>query len=84
VAESLLEMGWSIRFHPAALFTAKGQPIDCLGLSMGPDGISGFPSREAAVAWILRYLDARIVDTGADLSALAPTCFVELTEDSHG
>ena len=68
-------MVWSIRI--SAPVGTKECPIDCMGLSIGPSGISGFASREAAVAWVLRYLDARIVDTAAELSAAEPTCFVE-------
>jgi hypothetical protein len=80
---------WNIRLSGPKPVGFKDQPVECLGLSMGQHangtkGIWGFSSREAAVAWVLRYLDARIVDTAADLSFVEPTCFIELVEDSHG
>ena len=34
-------------------------------------------TREAAVAWALRYIDARIVDSAEDLTAGAPTVYIE-------
>jgi len=36
-----------------------------------------FDTREAAVAWVLHYLDARIVKNASDLSTLEPTCFIQ-------
>lgn len=77
-------MTWNIRLTGPKPVGFKDQPVECLGLSMGVRGIWGFSSREAAVAWVLRYLDARIVYTAADLSFVEPTCFIELVEDSRG
>lgn len=36
-----------------------------------------FGSREVAVAWVIRYLDARIVSSADQLSTTEPTCFIE-------
>ncbi len=36
-----------------------------------------FDSREQAVAFVLAHLDARIVDTAAELSTTEPTCWIE-------
>ena len=35
-----------------------------------------FDTREAAVAWVLHYLDAKIVRHASELSTLEPTCFI--------
>jgi hypothetical protein len=66
---------WSIRLSASVKFTGV---IDCTGLTFDRGGacISGFASREAAVAWVLHYLDARIVDTAAALLLNEPVCCI--------
>ena len=36
-----------------------------------------FDSREAAVAYVIRYIDATIVGSMGELSADGPTCYIE-------
>ena len=45
-------------------------------LNEHPGSGEQFDTREAAAAWVLHYLDARIVDKASDLSTLEPTCFI--------
>lgn len=42
-----------------------------------PNDVRTFNSRESAAAWVLRHLDARIVDTADELSTTEPTCLIE-------
>jgi hypothetical protein len=72
--------GWSIHFSSAVKLTAGGFDPGGLTLWVSERKMSGFASREAAVAWILRYLDARIVPSSAELSSVEPTCCI--SEDS--
>lgn len=45
-------------------------------ISDHPGSDEKFDTREAAAAWVLHYIDARIVDKASDLSTLEPTCFI--------
>jgi hypothetical protein len=75
------DMAWYIRYSgpTSSGFVTKEptayphQPV--LADSVGCD--QKFPTREAAVAWVLRYVDARIVTNVSDMSAMEATCVIE-------
>ena len=68
---------WRIRFSSA-------NQVGFVAGGLIPDRIEAdavwakkFDSREAGVAWVLRYVDATIVSSADQLSTTSPTCFIE-------
>jgi hypothetical protein len=74
-------MTWYIHYSgPTASGFVTKKPteyphVPVLADSVGVD--QKFPSREAAIAWVMRYVDARIVSQLSELSTMEATCVIE-------
>ncbi len=68
---------WRIRFSSAKEmgFVAAGSIHG--RIESGEVWARKWESREAAVAYVMRYIDARIVSSMDQLSQNEPTCFIE-------
>jgi len=70
-------VSWRIRFSSKneVGFVANGLIRDRIESSAA--WAKKFETREAGVAWVLRYVDAKIVSSVDQLSTTEPTCFIE-------
>jgi hypothetical protein len=68
---------WRIRFSSAKQmgFVASGSIHD--RIESEEAWARRWDSREAAVAHVMRYIDATIVSSADQLSTTSPTCFIE-------
>lgn len=74
-------MTWYIHYSsPTASGFVTKTPTDYPHFPVLADGVGQdqkFTSREAAVAWVLRYVDARIVSKLSEMTSMEAFCVIE-------
>ncbi len=79
INDSLIAPGpWRLTFAVGSTsLPLRKTVVNANGLTLDDRGFRGFASRGAAVAWVLCFVNARIVDTAEELSADESTVFIE-------